>query len=368
MTYDVIIVGAGFAGLACAQVTARHNLSTLVLDKKYDVGNNIHTTGILVKEIAEDWDVPDRFVKKINGVRLYSPSLDYLDLHSRDYYFLASDTPELLRWHARQASAAGATISLESKYSGSFFDNNIHHFNKSNIKSRFIVGCDGARSSVARHYQLGINRQFLIGIEAEYGSIDNLDMDKLHVFLDSDLAPGYIGWIVPGVTGCQVGLATRYPHAPQLKQFIQKISCLFNLENKTPYSHRAGLIPCGGLVKHYSNKNVLLLGDAAGMVSPLTAGGIHPAVHLGKISGDLIVEYLNSGGDAPGKLIKSYLPNYMFKNNLRQLFDHIYLPNSLFNTMLQTPLFRSLAQTVFFHHRGLLSADAWRDLIKIFMH
>ena len=363
--YDLIVVGAGFAGLACAETAARKNLNTLVLERKDDVGKNIHTTGILVKEIAEEWDVPDRLVRRINGVRLYGPSLDYLDLASPGYYFLATDMPELMRWHAKQAMTAGAKIKLDSAYSGSSFVNNYHHFEKLQLQCRYLVGCDGARSKVAQYYNLGRNQQFLIGVEAEYDAIDNLDEDKLHVFLDSKLAPGYIAWIVPGVNCTQIGLATRFPKAPQLKEFIRKISPLFNLKNQYPLSHRAGLIPCGGLVKNYSNENVLLVGDAADMVSPLTAGGIHPAIQMGKISGNAIIEYLSHEGEIPGKSVQQSLPKYTFKNNLRRMSDRIIIPNTVYDLMLQKPLFRSLAQTIFFHHRGLFSPDAWRDLAKV---
>ena len=363
--YDLVIVGAGFSGLACAKVAANSNLNTLVLEKKYDVGVDIHTTGILVKEIAEEWNVPERLVRRINGVRLYSPSLDWFDLTSPDYYFLATDTPNLLRWHAQQASLAGATIHINSKYNGSEFDNKQHHFNKQRIKSRYLVGCDGPRSRVARHYNLGINQQVLAGIEAEYDEISDLDKDKLHVFIDSDIAPGYIAWIVPGVNCTQIGLASRYKKAPQLKKFIDELSPLVDLSHINLRSHRAGLIPCGGIVKYYSNENVLLLGDAAGMVSPLTAGGIHLAIQIGGIAGSAISEYLHDQGPPPGHYLDKSIPSFVYKKLLRRITDQFTLPNWVSNYLLKTPVFRSIASTVFFHHRGLLSLTAWRDLVRI---
>jgi flavin-dependent dehydrogenase len=97
---DVIIVGAGFAGLTCAQSAARRGLRVRVLERKAAVGANPHTTGLLVKEAAQEWEVPAWLTRKIHGVRLYAPALKWVDLESPGYYFLATDTSALLRWFA----------------------------------------------------------------------------------------------------------------------------------------------------------------------------------------------------------------------------------------------------------------------------
>ena len=364
--YDLIIVGAGFAGLACAEAASRHNLKTLVLERKHDLGRHIQTTGILVREIADAWNVPQRLTRKISGVRLYSPSLDWLDLASPGYYFLATDTPALMRWQVRQAEAAGAKISLDSAYHSSRYVNGRHYLEPGDLRCRYLVGCDGARSKVARNYHLGKNRHFLIGVEAIYERVVDMDQDKLHVFLDSELAPGYIGWVVPGVHGLQVGLAAKFPVAPRLQDFIRKIAPLVNLQHLQPVSHRAGVIPCGGPVRNWSDGNVMLLGDAAGMVSPLTAGGIHPAVRSGRIAGEAIAHFLDHGGVQPGQALRGTIPHAFFKKTLRSLCNHITIPNAFLDAMVKTPVCRFLAQTVFFHQRGLLSPAAWRDLIRIF--
>lgn len=364
--YDLIIVGAGFAGLACAEAAARHNLKTLVLERKHDPGGHIQTTGILVKELADEWNVPQRLTRKISGVRLYSPSLDWIDLASPGYSFLATDTPALMQWQLRQAESAGARICLDTPYTSSRYVNGRHYLEARDIRCRYLAGCDGARSRVARNYQLGNNRHFLIGMEAIYEPVMNIDQDKLHVFLDSELAPGYIGWLVPGVHCTQVGLAARFPVAPRLQDFIRKIAPLVNLQHLQPVSHRAGVIPCGGPVRYWSDENVMLLGDAAGMVSPLTAGGIHPAVRSGRIAGEAIAHYLDHGGPDPADALRDAVPHMLFKKSLRSLYDRVTLPHAWLDAMLNTPAFQALAQMVFFHHRGLLSPAAWRDLIRIF--
>lgn len=68
--YDVAIIGGGFAGLACARKAASQGMRTVVLERKADLGSNIRTTGILVKEAADLLHLPEHLGKSIGGVRL----------------------------------------------------------------------------------------------------------------------------------------------------------------------------------------------------------------------------------------------------------------------------------------------------------
>ena len=56
--YDVAIVGGGFAGLCCARAAARRGLSVLLLDRRPAPGARVHTTGLVVKEAAQRWEIP----------------------------------------------------------------------------------------------------------------------------------------------------------------------------------------------------------------------------------------------------------------------------------------------------------------------
>ena len=359
---DLVIVGAGFAGLTCAQAAAARGVSTLVLERKIDPGANTHTTGIFVKEVADAWDVPRRYTRKIHGVRLYSPNLRYVDLVSPGYYFLATDTPAVMRWLAGIATETGVEVRCSTSYQGAALTNDglqlVHH----DIRCRQLVGCDGPRSRVAGDFRLGRNRQFLTGIEAEFEGVTDLDEDRLHVFLDSGLAPGYIAWVVPGVGITQVGLAARRPPAGRLDQFIHKLKSLFNFDHARQIGRRGGLIPCGGTVRPFATERVLLLGDAAGMVSPLTAGGIHPAMGIGRAAGVALSDYLLENGPAPQRAIRGLLPSFFYKQLMRAAFD-LAPPNWIYDCVLESRILRSAAQTVFFHHRGLFSVQAWREMV-----
>jgi alkanesulfonate monooxygenase SsuD/methylene tetrahydromethanopterin reductase-like flavin-dependent oxidoreductase (luciferase family) len=78
----------------------------------------MHTTGLVVKEAAERWEIPAALTRRVHGIRLYSPSLRTLDLASAGYYFLATDTPALMRWLAREAARSGAHLRFGRTYAG----------------------------------------------------------------------------------------------------------------------------------------------------------------------------------------------------------------------------------------------------------
>jgi flavin-dependent dehydrogenase len=388
---DLLIVGGGFAGLTCAQAAAARGVSTVVLERKRKPGDACHTTGLLVKEVSDAWDFPRNLTRKVHGIRLYSPNLKSIDFVSRGYYFLATDTPGLLRWMTGQAVDAGAEVQLGGAYEGAYRSNAGIQLEDHPLSARFLVGCDGARSRVARDFGLGRNRRFLVGVEGEFTGVTCLDEDRLHVFLDSHLAPGYIAWVVPGLDFTQVGLAVTQPHVPRLGPLVERLSRIFNFDRARLVGRRGGLIPCGGIVRPWITRNqasklddghrlrkergeesarlihhggVMLLGDAAGMVSPLTAGGIHPAMRLGRAAGIALSDYLLEAGQNPDRVLRSLVPSFTFKQFLRIGFN-LEPPDWLYDVALGSRAMRNLAQTLFFHHRGLFSLDAWRDILRL---
>lgn len=357
-TTDCVIVGASFAGLACAARLAERGVRVTVVEKKRDPGEKLHTTGILVREAMEESrlldGIPSPLVRKVNGVRLYSPSLRSVDLDAPGYYFLTTDTPNLMRWLAQRACARGATLRLGSTFFAAertrdgFDVHGVGH-------ASYLVGADGPHSRVAASLGLGRNRSFLFGVEHEF-AVDIGAPDRLHCFIDRKLARGYIGWVVAGVGVTQVGLAHRTgrvgPSANEcLARFIDKIAPIFDFRDCPPVAVRAGMIPCGGLVRPATAERVLLLGDAAGMVSPVTAGGIHMALRHGAAAGDAIAAFL-SGGTDPRECFVATYPGFRFKRLLRWLYDH-FQSDLAFDLLLNTRAVRAAASRVYFHRKAV---------------
>ena len=368
---DCVVVGASFAGLACGTVLARAGMRVTVLEKKADAGEKLHTTGIIVKDAIDQValldGLPGELVHCINGVRLYAPNLRHVDLAAPGYYFLTTDTPNVMRWLAAQAEHAGARIAYQRSFGQA--ERVQSGFDVGDVgTTRFLVGADGPNSQVAKALGLGQSTNFLFGLEYEYEDVEIAEPDKLHCFIDRRLAPGYIAWVVAGVGVVQVGLARRVRGdrsvaTAAMTAFLEKIAPLFDFRSLQPASVRAGMIPCGGVVRPVAAKRVLLVGDAAGMVSPVTAGGIHTALKHGLAAGHAIADYLNGkSADPSGWFVRSY-PRFRIKRLLRFLFDH-FQSDVAFNLLLSTKPMRMAAGIIYFHHKGVFHPAAETALAR----
>src|SRR6185503_13723784 len=150
MKFDLVIVGAGFAGLASARTAASRGLSVAVIDAKREAGARVHTSGILVREAIEEIDIPHHLTRRVPGVRLYSPNLRHVDLFSPGYAFYTTRTADLLRWMAGEAREAGAQILWSTRFEGADRDGQRLRLRGIDLSARFLIGADGARSEVAR--------------------------------------------------------------------------------------------------------------------------------------------------------------------------------------------------------------------------
>ena len=353
---DLVVVGASFAGVACAIGAARAGASVMLVERKRDPGEKLHTTGIVVKEAVAAFEaiapLPRDVVRPIGGVRLHAPGGRSVALDSPGYFFLATDTPALMRWLCICAQDAGVEVALGEAWEGGQRIAGGWR-TASGREARFLVGADGPASRVARDCALGRNAGFLFGVEAELAGATLDEPARVHCFLDARRARGYLGWAFAGVGIVQVGLACRRAREaplPDVDAFVAAIAPRVGLRGGEVVARRAGLIPVGGPVAPRAGNRVLLVGDAAGLVSPLTAGGIHTALASGTRAGVAIAAALAHDRDAT-LVVDPPVPRFAIKRAMRAAYDRVQ-SDALFDIAIGSAAFAALARRVFFHSRG----------------
>lgn len=303
--FDVVIIGAGLAGLQCAKLLSNRGAKILLVDRKNDLTKGVHTTGIFVRKTLEDFDFPAGTLgKPVRNVTLYSPKLKSINLESEKDEFRLGKMGVLYESLLRECLANGVEFSNGTRYISTKLlqVESIIKIEKNGkpfeIKTKVVIGADGANSRVAKDLKLDENKEWIVGYEEVFHATKSNDEPRLHCFLDAKLAPGYLAWIADdgeeihiGVGGYTAGFNPR----EALKIFREKTANLIDLKNAKLIETRGGRIPVSGVLRRIANENGLLIGDAAGAVSPLTAGGLDPALRLSRFAAEIVWERLQSG-------------------------------------------------------------------------
>jgi flavin-dependent dehydrogenase len=302
---DVVVVGAGLAGLECARRLSRAGLSVLLTDRKPNLETRVHTTGIFVRRTLEDFELPeDCLGPPVRRVTLYSPGRRVLELESPHDEFRVGRMGRLYRTFLLRAQREGADWSPATHYVGMgpapggsllTFEAGEGRFQ---VQARFVIGADGAVSRVARDLGLDLNREFIAGAEDVLDGLSLPGPPRFHCFIDPRLAPGYLAWLVHDGEEAHVGVggyAHRFRPLAALETFERSLDGLLDLRGGRRLERRGGRIPVGGILRRIVTPRGLLAGDAAGAVSPLTAGGLDPCLRLSRLAAEVTIAYLGSG-------------------------------------------------------------------------
>jgi flavin-dependent dehydrogenase len=332
--FDVVVVGGGFAGLNFARCAALNDLSVLVLEKD-TIGSNVKTTGILIKRLVDEMNIPgDCIANRIKRMVLFSPDGRKAVLSRNMSRFFMGYTGRLLRWMAGTARDSGAEVKEESTYlrsdkrHGSMVVKYRNSGRMIEARTRYLVGCDGALSGVAREFGMDLNRRFLLGVEKVYRNVPMED-DAFYCFLDHEIAPGYLAWAAPKGDRCLVGLAGyqgRFDAEKSMGIFEERLSGILDLSRARLVRKRGGLMPINGMLGNIVNERCLLIGDSAGMMEAITAGGIYPSIGFSGAFSNLVADFLKNGDSrvlysrSRMKHLQKRLDYAMF---LRKLFDSL---------------------------------------------
>jgi flavin-dependent dehydrogenase len=303
-TYDVIIIGAGLAGLQCARLLGRQGFKVLLVDRKPSLDQSVHTTGIFVRRTLEDFDLPeDCLGPPVRHVNFYSPARRLMELESPHDEFRVGHMGKLYQRLLDHCLRAGVEWLPATRYLGHcVFKNDLvvriegQGFSRW-VRTHYVVGADGAKSRVAQDLGLDVNHEWIVGVEEVFEGAPLDGPPKLHCFLDPQLAPGYLAWVVNDGEQVHVGVGgypSEFNPLIALQNFRAGLGNILDLDRAHFVERRGGRIPVGGVLRNIANDRGLLLGDAAGAVSPLTAGGLDPCMRLSSFAATVIGEYLIS--------------------------------------------------------------------------
>jgi geranylgeranyl reductase family protein len=351
-SYDIAVVGAGLAGLRCARLLAGRGLRVVILDRKSSLAAPVHTTGIFVRKTWEDFPLPaEQLGPPIRDVVLYSPARRTLALRAARDEFRVGRMSWLYLQLLEQCAAAGVRW-IPSARVLACEDDGIRYVRRGReerLQARFIIGADGARSMIAEQLGLDRNREMLVGVEEIVPPVSHEPV--LHCFLDPRLAPGYIGWVANDGEEAHVGVA-GYRRGWDAAKALESFKETLPFRVGRTIERRGGLIPIGGMLRRIACPRGLLVGDAAGAVSPLTAGGLDGAMRLSTFAADVAAELLTSGDP---KVLRQYSGDrfrtrFLARRWMRHALNAASTPmvaEAAF-AMLRLPLLQRFAEHVFF--------------------
>lgn len=301
--YDIIVVGAGPAGSTAARYAAEKGLSVLMLEKDRDVGYPVRCGEAVSKAGLEEFVTIDRkyIASDINKFSLIAPDGNEVVIEFEDSGFILERRVfdyEL----ARIASEAGAEVLTRAYVNGVLFDEDggvcgvkyLFRDEQREVKAKIVIAADGVESRVGRFAGLRTYCDFRDMECCAQVTLANIDVDPntCYFYFGRDIAPEGYFWVFPkGNKSANCGLGVsgiagkKQSAIKYLNTFLEK-----HYPDAAILTTVVGGVPCSPTLDKISAKGIMLTGDAARQVNPLSGGGIISGMIGGKIAGTIAAE------------------------------------------------------------------------------
>lgn len=329
--YDIIVIGAGPAGATTARIAAETGLKVLLIDKKQELGAPIQCSGAVSAHALHDVNIaPDaEFVSTpIYGFKVYDSAgeateIDYRRRDEQKYrngLGYVVDRRRFDRHLTRQAERAGVEVWLKTEAVGYSPGSNgtadvfLKTFGRPiTLRTKIVVGADGLQSQVGKWAGLRTHIQLSELASCLQAVMDNVETDGLlEIITGHRWAPGGYAWIFPKGNGyAEVGLGIIRTQTDRdarwhLDHFINRSFLSERLKAGRVLEFQGGGVPLTAPLKKPYADNLILVGDAARQVNPITGGGIHTALRCGAIAGKFLGEFLAEGKPATAANLSRY--------------------------------------------------------------
>ncbi|BDZ68207.1 NAD(P)/FAD-dependent oxidoreductase [Methanobacterium ferruginis] len=323
METDILVIGAGPAGSTAAKHAALAGVSVIVMDKKSEIGAPKRCAEGVSKEGLEKLGIKpsERWIaKEATGVRMVSPNGTAVNL-TEDKVKLPEAGYILERkifdkYMAMDAGRAGAKIMVKTLATGMRREDDQVVVTAESmgqeleIKTKIVIAADGPESRVGRWAGLktALKPKIMESCaQFEMAGVQMAEPDCIEFHFGS-VAPGGYAWIFPkgdDIANVGLGVLTTITDKSAYEHLLEFVENNPATKNAQPVELNIGGDPVGGLLKKKVTDNVLVTGDAAGMVNPLTGGGIISGMMGGRIAAQIAAQAV-SDGDYSQKNLKIY--------------------------------------------------------------
>lgn len=301
--YDAFVVGGGPSGATAAEDLARAGYKVALLDRD---GRIKPCGGAIPPRAIKDFDIPDYLVvAKIKTARMISPTGRAVDIHIEGGYVGMvdrEDFDEFLRDRARMVGAerlTGTFLRVERDASGTHVVwREKASGQEQRSLTRVVIGADGAKSGVARAEVPGgdkipyvIAYHEIIKAPAANSVYDPVRCDVIY---DGQISPDFYGWVFPHGDKASVGMGTE-DGSVDLKKATADLREMAGLTGCETIRREGAPIPLKPLDRWDNGKDVVLAGDAAGVVAPSSGEGIYYAMAGGRAAATAAQAFLRSG-------------------------------------------------------------------------
>ncbi|MFD1509909.1 geranylgeranyl diphosphate reductase [Lacimonas salitolerans] len=301
--YDVVVIGGGPSGATAAEDLALYGRKVALIDR---AGRIKPCGGAIPPRLIRDFRIPaSQIVAKITTARMISPTGRRVDIPIENGFVGMVDREhfdDYLRNRAAEAGAerhTGTYLRIERDKAGT----HVVYRDKASgdehrLTTRMVIGADGARSNVAKTEVPGGDRiPYVIAyheiIEAP-GPRGDYDPDRCDVIYDGRISPDFYGWVFPHGKSASIGMGSLVKDV-DLKKATADLREASGLADCRTIRREGAPIPLKPMDRWDNGRDVVLAGDAAGVVAPSSGEGIYYAMVGGRVAATAAHAKLTSG-------------------------------------------------------------------------
>jgi geranylgeranyl reductase len=301
-TFDVVVVGGGPAGATAAADLAGHGRSVLLLDR---AGRIKPCGGAIPPALIREFDIPDALlVARVTAARMISPAGQQVDMPINGGFVGMVDRESFDPWLRQRAVKAGAELragmfeQITRDPDGTAV---VHYQSKSgpvSVRACAVIGADGAKSAIARQCVVGGDKVPYVFAYHEIvrspASSGDFDAARCDVYYQGRLSPDFYGWVFPHGETTSVGSGSARKGF-SLRKSVGSLRDSAGLGGADTLRREGAPIPLRPLPRWDNGRDVLLTGDAAGVVAPASGEGIYYAMVCGRFAAEAVEAFCATG-------------------------------------------------------------------------